>query len=365
MIIPRFDELVVMGQLKKWQDRLEKERKAHHLTYLFWETTRECNLRCRHCGSDCSIAKQNELTTAEIKAAFKSIARDFDAGSITIAATGGEPLMRKDLFDVMGYAHDLGFKWGMVTNGTLVNEEVIEKCRQAGMSTVTVSVDGLKESHEFMRKGGSFNKAVNALKLFKEAGCFGIVEATTCVSQYNIGELPAIYELFSDMKVDEWRLLTIIAIGRGKDDPKFRLRPGQLRSVLNFIEERRKEKGGMRTSFEEEGFLGVRYEGKVRNRLYYCPAGINIASILCDGSIGACPNLPEQFIQGNIRNDRFKDVWENGYRTMRNLEWKKRGPCVRCAWWEFCRGNSMHLWDFNAGMPSICHLRLLEESEKT
>jgi len=364
MIIPRFDELVTMGQLKKWQDMLEKERKAHHLTYLFWETTRACNLRCRHCGSDCSVARQDELTTAEIKGALKSIAEDFDARSITIAATGGEPLVRTDLFEVMGYAHDLGFNWGMVTNGMLVDPDVIEECRQAGMSTVTVSLDGLKESHEFMRKGVSFEKTINALKLFKESGYFGIVEAATCVSQYNIGELPALYELLSDLKIDEWRLLTIIAIGRAREDPMFRLRPAQLRSLLSFIEERRKKKGGLKTSFEEEGFLGVRYEGKVRSRLYYCPAGINIASILSNGDIGACPNLPEQFVQGNIRKSRFKDVWENGYRIMRNLEWKKRGPCVHCKWWDFCRGNSMHLWDFNAEMPSVCHLKLLEEGEK-
>lgn len=362
MIIPRLDSLVLMGQLKMWQDRIEKERKAHTLKYLFWETTRACNLRCRHCGSDCSVPKQGELTTEEMKAIFDSIASDFDASTIMVAVTGGEPLLRRDLFDIMGHASGKGFKWGMVTNGMLVDGDVIDKCKKAGMSTVTVSVDGLKEAHEFIRKGGSFDRTIGALKLFKRSGYFSVVQATTCVSQYNIGDLPGLYALLGGLGIDEWRLLTVNMIGRAKDDPKFMLRPPQLKSLLDFIVERRREKG-LRVTFEEEGFLGTAYEGKVRDALYYCPAGINIASILANGDIGACPNLPEEFIQGNVRKDRFKDVWENGYRNMRDLEWKRRGDCVRCVWWEFCRGNSMHLWDFQADMPSMCHLKMLEKDK--
>ena len=280
--------------------------------------------------------------------------------TIMVAVTGGEPLVRKDLFDVMGYASGLGFKWGMVTNGMLVDHDVIEKCRKAGMSTVTVSIDGLKEAHELIRKGGSFERTIEALRSFKESGFFSVVQATTCVSQYNINDLRGMYELFSGMKIDEWRLLTVNSIGRAKEDPKFVLSPPQLRSLLDFIATRRKMKG-LRITFEEEGFLGVEYEGKVRDNLFFCPAGINVASILSNGDIGVCPNLPRQFVQGNIRMDRFKDVWENGYRIMRDLEWKRCGACTQCTWWEFCRGNSMHLWDFNTGLPSICHVHLLDE----
>ncbi len=363
MIIPKLGSLVLMGQLKKWQDQLEHERRTHQLRYLFWETTRACNLRCKHCGSDCSVPMPDELTTDEIKATFKSVAEDFDAHTIMVAVTGGEPLIRKDLFDVMGYASGLGFKWGMVTNGMLIDADVIEKCRKAGMSTVTVSVDGLKEAHEYIRKGGSFERTIEALRSFKESGYFSVVQATTCVSQYNIGDLQGLYDLFSRMKIDEWRLLTVNSIGRGKEDPRFMLSPVQLKSLLDFIAARRKMKG-LRITFEEEGFLGVEFEGKVRDSLFFCPAGINVASILSNGDIGACPNLPRQFIQGNVRKDRFKDVWENGYGMMRELEWKRRGECIQCTWWEFCRGNSMHLWNFEADVTSLCHVRLLEEGDK-
>lgn len=362
MTLPRLERVLLLGRLKWWNDRLDKERKEHHLKYLFWETTHACNLRCRHCGSDCAGPMEGELSTEEIKGIFKSIAGDYDAKDVMVAVTGGEPFLRKDLFEVMGYASSLGFPWGVVTNGALVDEDIIEKCRKAGMKTVTVSVDGMNETHDFIRNSkGSFDKAIEALRKFKASGYFQVVQATTCVSQYNVHELPALYELFKDMGLDEWRLLTVNPIGRAKDDSKFQLRPPQLRSVLSFIMERRKHKG-LRTTFEEEGFLGVEYEGKVRDGLFYCPAGVNVASVLADGSIAACPNLSREYIQGNVRKDRFKDIWENGYRVFRNLEWKRRGMCADCMWWSFCKGNSLHLWDLEAGKPVICHVQVLDST---
>lgn len=354
------NDLVRMGQMKKWNDTFEAVTRAHRLSHLFWETTRACNLRCRHCGSDCTVKKADELTTGEIKEAFRSIAEDFDPRHIMVSVTGGEPLLRKDLFDVMEYAHDLGFPWGLVTNGVLVDEEVVDYCTDAGMCTVTVSVDGLRAAHEFLRRGGSFERAVHALELFKKAGSFQIVQPTTCVSRYNIEDLPGLYDLFSGMRVDEWRLMTIFPTGRAREDPRLRLEPAQLRYLFDFIV-RHREDGGLRVSYGDEGFLGVEYEGKVRDFLYHCGAGISIGSILCDGSIAACPSLPDEFTQGNIRTDRFGDVWENRYGNMRDIQWKKKGMCADCLWWEYCRGNSMHLWDFGEGGPCICHLRELKK----
>mgnify|MGYP005837868097 CR=1 FL=1 len=365
MILSRLDSLIRVGQLKQWQGLVEKERREHSLKYLFWETTHACPLSCRHCGSDCGKPLDKELSTDEIKGALKSISRDFDAEKIMIAITGGEPLMRKDLFEVMKFARSLGFRWGLVTSGMLVNEQTIRLCEESDMSTVTVSIDGLEETHDMLRGAkGSFNKAVDALRMFKESGKFEVVQATTCVSQYNIAELPALHALFTEMGIDEWRLLTVNPIGRAKDDKRLTLKPAQFRSLMEFIVERRKNKA-MKTLFEEEGFLGIEYEGRVRDSLFYCPAGVNVGSILCDGSISACPNLPRTFIQGNVRKDSFKDVWENGFRIMRNLEWKKRGMCSKCVWWTFCKGNSLHLWDEEAGRPSVCHIHMLQEAQKT
>lgn len=364
MVFSSAARAIRLGQLKWWNERLEKFRQEHRLQYLFWETTHTCNLHCRHCGSDCGPAAAGELTTAEIKGVFKSIAEDYDAKTIMVAVTGGEPLMRKDLFDVMDFASGLGFRWGMVTNGMLVNEEIADKCAAAGMQTVTVSVDGMRETHDHIRNfKGSFDRAIRALETFKASGRLKVVQATTCVSDYNIGELDQLYELFRRTGVDEWRLLTVNPIGRAREDPRFRLRPEQLKQLLDFIVAKRSQKG-LSVTFEEEGFLGPDYEGVVRTGLYYCPAGINIGSVLADGSIAACPNLPRDYVQGNVRVDRFRDVWEHKYQRMRDLSWKKTGECAACKWWPFCQGNSLHLWDISEGKPVLCHLRSLENAKR-
>jgi radical SAM protein with 4Fe4S-binding SPASM domain len=362
MAFSKVRRAVRLGQLKWWNERLVQIRSEHKLRYLFWETSRACNLRCRHCGSDCGPAAGDELTTAEIKGVFKSVAEDFDARTVMVAVTGGEPLLRKDLFDVMGYASGLGFQWGMVTNGMLVDREKVDQCVAAGMKTVTVSVDGMAGTHDFIRNfQGSFERAVGALTIFKTSGKLSVVQATTCVSDYNLQELEALYDLFTRLKIDEWRLLTVNPIGRAKDDPRFRLRPDQLKHLLDFIVTKRRQKG-LRVTFEEEGFLGPDYEGEVRDGLYFCPAGISIGSVLADGSIGACPNLPRDFVQGNVRTARFRDIWEHEYRNMRDPDWKRVGDCADCQWWPFCQGNSLHLWDIRAGKPVVCHMRSLEEA---
>lgn len=362
MNISRIEQIIRLGQLQWWRGKIDKVREEHRLNYLFWECTHSCNLRCRHCGSDCGgKMSAEELTTEEIMEAFRSISCNFDARTIMVAVTGGEPLMRADLFEVMKYVTSLGFRWGMVTNGTLVDHKAVEKCRDAGMSTVTVSVDGLAETHDYIRRlNGSFDRSINALKLFKSSGYFSVVQATTCVSDYNFDELRRMYDLFKSTGVDEWRLLTVNPIGRAKDDSRFNISSDQLVKLLDFIVESRR-KSGMRVTFEEEGFLGPDYEGRVRSSPFYCPAGINIASILCDGSISACPNLPRSLIQGNIRVDDFHDVWNHRYQPFRDLSWKKTGECKDCEWWPYCTGNSLHLWDIEKGQPVICHIHAIKE----
>ena len=117
-------EIVKLGRLETWAIYKDQSRKSHELTYLFWECTLNCNFFCKHCGS--SAGKKvfkNELSTKDIKRTFADIAKVTDPRKIMIAVTGGEPLLRRDLFEVMGYANSLGFPWGMVTNGSLVNKE--------------------------------------------------------------------------------------------------------------------------------------------------------------------------------------------------------------------------------------------------
>jgi radical SAM protein with 4Fe4S-binding SPASM domain len=96
--------------------------------------------------------------------------------------------------------------------------------------------------------------------------------------------------------------------------------------------------------FCEEGFLGNRFEGVVRPYLSQCRAGITTAGILCDGRIGACPELGEAFVQGDIRRERLRDVWEQRYQVLRDRSWTRRGRCAGCVHYERCGGGAMHLY---------------------
>ena len=121
-------EIINYGNAEIAYKQIKALSKAPILYNLFWETTLKCNAKCKHCGSHAGedYPIKDELTTEEIKNALQQIANKYDATKILLNITGGEPLLRKDLFDVMNFAKNLGYRWGMTTNGILINDAIIE-----------------------------------------------------------------------------------------------------------------------------------------------------------------------------------------------------------------------------------------------
>ena len=177
------NKIFKLGRQKLWLTHREYLREKHALKYLFWECTLNCNFKCKHCGSRAGENIFTEvISTEEIRKTFLNVAQNFDARKITVAVTGGEPLLRKDLFEVMKFSHSLGFRWGMVSNGSLVNQEVVEKTQEAGMATVDISIDGIGKIHdEFRNTKGSYEKAINAVKLFVKADFLNPLRITTTI----------------------------------------------------------------------------------------------------------------------------------------------------------------------------------------
>ena len=178
-----------LGELTLMKKYIEQEYNSHTLIDLFWECTLTCNAKCKHCGSSAEKKKYDgELTTDEIKTAFKQIAGDMDASRILINVTGGEPLVRKDLFEVMEYAtKELGFHWGMTTNGILLNEKHIQKLKQSNMETISISIDGLEETHDkFRGVPGSYKTIIENIKKLREANFVKHIQVTTVFHKENI-----------------------------------------------------------------------------------------------------------------------------------------------------------------------------------
>jgi radical SAM protein with 4Fe4S-binding SPASM domain len=358
-------KIIKTGRLKAWSIYKDELRKNHDLTYLFWECTLRCNFFCKHCGSNAkNEVFQDELTITEIKKCFKEIAEDFDAKKIMLAITGGEPLVRKDIFEVMSYASELGFPWGMVTNGFLVDKDIVEKMKKADMRTIVVSIDGLEKNHDDFRGiKGAYKKAINAVNLLAEAKFLDDLQITTTIHRGNIKELEKMYQTFSLLGITSWRVFGVDPIGRAENNKELLLNDQEFKVLLDFIKEKRRQSKKINITFGCEGFLGLNYEGELRDHYFYCNTGINTGSILHNGDIFVCPNVPRrpELTQGNIRKDRFSKVWNEKFEIFRDPKRTSCEECLNCTHWENCLGGSFHLWDFKKNQPKICHLRALKE----
>ena len=332
----------------------------HQLTYLFWECTLRCNLQCRHCGSDCKTdPHQKDMPIADFLRAIDQIKPYVNPNNVMIAITGGEPLMRKDLEVCGKELHKRGFPWGIVTNGYTLTKERLISLLKSGLRSITISLDGLKESHNWLRgKDQSYIKALNAIGLVTSVSDL-VYDVVTCVNQKNFNELAELKELLVNMGVKEWRLFTIFPIGRAKDDDLLQLTPNQFKDLFEFIKKTRQQ-GDIKINYGCEGFLGD-YEGEVRDNFFFCRAGINAASVLADGSISACPNIRDNFVQGNIYKDNFMDIWNNKFDIMRDRSWTKKGECAQCKFYKYCQGNGLHLYDENKNLM-FCHLEKLQQA---
>lgn len=346
--------------------RVETLRPNPELRSLFLELTVACNERCRHCGSKCGdVKEENALTLDEWKGVLDQVRHDFDVSKFRLCVTGGEPLLYKEFFELMAYADSLGFKWGMTSNGTLITKEVASKLRKTKMQTISISVDGLRETHDWFRESlGSYEKTLQGIKNLLDENFFRHVQITTVVHHRNFHELSDMYQIFSQLGVHSWRVINIEPIGRAKDNPELMLTDDELRGLIYFIEDHR-YKGEMPVTYGCSHYLGLEHEREVRKWYFLCNAGVYTASVQHNGNITACLDIERrpELVEGNIREDNFKTVWETGFEKYRT-DFRKSGKCKECKQYEFCAGDSFHTWNFDTMQPNLCMYEVLENWDK-
>ena len=316
------------------------ETALHELSYIFWECTLRCNLNCAHCGSDCRAdAITPDMPVDDFLRAIAPYATQKRRPLIVV--TGGEPLMRGDIVECGEKFHKAGFRWSMVTNGMAYTEELHRRLRKTGFVTATLSLDGPREEHNRLRGNAlSYDRALRALDIMVADTLFRH-DVVTCVNPSNLDHLEEMYQTLLDHGCKSWRFFTIAPIGRAAEDPSLMLSGEQLRRLMAFIERIRAEKR-LNARFSCEAWIG-QHELTARHWHFFCRAGINIASVLVDGSISACPNIDRRFAQGSIYTDDFQDVWENRFGVMRERSWMRCGICKGCSHWRDCGGGAMHL----------------------
>jgi radical SAM protein with 4Fe4S-binding SPASM domain len=338
------------------EDLWEKPR----LRFLFLELTLRCNENCIHCGSRCGETISEELSLDTYKLFLDRLKQDFGTKDKMLCITGGEPLLRKDFFEIVSYANNLGFSWGMTSNATLIDEDCAHRLRETGMRTISISIDGLPKTHdEFRRSPGGYERAMRGLNILIKEGGFKSIQVTTVVTHKSIKELDALYEIFNKTDINSWRVIGIEPIGRAKEHPDLMLTPEDQKYLFEFI--RIKRISGEPVTYGCSHYLGLEYEREVRDGYFHCMAGTYTASITTSGDIIACLDIDRrpEFVQGNILRDEFYDVWNTKFKCFRKNMCEENDKCKTCSEKRFCRGGSYHSWNFAENRQEICFKNIL------
>ena len=354
------DEKMKLDHLRQMRDYRQKLMKEPQLRNLFLELTVRCNERCLHCGSKCGDVTSDELTVEQYRTFLEQVKEDMTTKGKMLDITGGEPLLRKDFFDIMGAAHELGFEWGMTSNATLIDDNVARELKRTGMATISVSIDGLESTHdEFRRTPGGYSRAMSGIESLIRTGGFESVQVTTVVTHKSIRELDELFKIFNEMDIDSWRVVNMEPMGRAKDHPELILTPDDYKYLFEFI--RNKRIAGEPVCYGCSHYLGMEYEREVRDWYYLCTAGLYTASITANGDILACLDIERrpEFVQGNILTDRFREVWKNKFQIFRRDLSDDNEVCSKCEHKEFCHGDAYHSWDFDNNKPQLCFKDIL------
>ena len=338
------------------------------LRTLIWEATRNCNYGCKHC----CIPRgdwdpQKELTTEQAQKIFSDIATDFKPSDIHVAITGGEATLRKDLVEMVKFLVGLSFRHVSVdSNGLNYSKDLtlLDRLFAVGMTSPTVGVDGLKEGYRKTRGIDAFDDIIKVLKYITSKYPERYVTTFSVVNNHNRQEIPALLNLLADIGIKYARVSPVMEIGRvatlGED--VFRLSPEHLHDLLMLVGQKRQEykrgKFPMEVELSEDGWCGLAYEcfTKPETSIFFCNTGLNVATILYDGKIAACPHITRELtVQGDALTQRLLDIWNNEFKPFRAREWLKIGKCKDCDQWHYCRGGPLHYRDASGNMKKCLY----------
>jgi pseudo-rSAM protein/SPASM domain protein len=326
---------------------------------VVWNLTKQCNLYCTHCyaSADTETAP-GELSTREGKSLLDDLA---DYGAPVVLFSGGEPLVRDDLEELIAYAADRGLRPVLSTNGTLLTEERAEALRDAGLQYAGVSVDGLPERNdEFRGKEGAFDAAVRGIEHCLDAGLKTGLRYT--ITEHNAADLEGVVDLLTDVGLDRFCFYHLDYGGRGTEILDADLTPTERREAVRRVCEMTREYHDRGEELEtllvgnyaDAGFL-VEYarehlgEARAERIHQYLringgdPAGERVANVDYQGNVH-----PTQFWQGyslgNVRDRPFGAIWDDDsnpvLRALRNRDDQLTGKCADCRYRSICRGGS-------------------------
>jgi radical SAM protein with 4Fe4S-binding SPASM domain len=341
-----------------------------------WEMTTACNLHCIHCHASAGKPSPEELSTEQGKRLLDELAtiREFRM----MAFTGGEPLVRPDLFELLAYSQALGFTNTMATNATLVDESVARRLRQYGVVIAAVSLDGFEgKTHDAIRgQPGAFQAAVHGMRALRRAGILLHVNVT--VMEHNIDQIEPLLTLVDDLGTGILLMYQLVPVGRGQDVEEAALGRQANERLIRFLAE------AQRTSRAIiEPVAGPQYWPFLLRRagihggpllhlaeavFHGCSAGRGFVYIKPNGDVWPCPFIEVNC--GNVRDTPFSTIWRDSQvlKELRNRETLLKGQCGECEYGRVCGGCRGRAWamtgDYLAEDPS-CFIRSSEGDEES
>ncbi|MCX6010038.1 MAG: radical SAM protein [Chloroflexi bacterium] len=324
---------------------------------VVWNCTRKCNLNCVHCYSSAGDKDPAEVLNTE---QAKSFIRDLaDFGVPVILFSGGEPLLREDIFELANFAREQGIRTVLSTNGTLISKEVAKKIRNVGFAEVGISLDGIGDKNDqFRSKKGAYETALQGIRNCIALGLRVSLRLTITLSNYM--EIPAIFDLVEREEVKRVCFYHLVYVGRGSDLSTDDLNHSQTRAIFDLIcdrtvdlYERGMPKEVLTVDNHADGvylYLKLRKQDPARAEKVLAllranggnNSGIRIGAVDELGNVHA-----DQFWQhysfGNVRQRKFGDIWlDISDQLMRGLKSRKgllKGRCTKCQHLDLCNGN--------------------------
>jgi len=309
-----------------------------------WHLTERCNLRCTHCYQDSS--RQQELSTEEVRAGLDEIHDLFSTWSTThgltlvpsFNITGGEPLLRSDLFDILGYLADRGWDTFLLTNGTLVSPAIARRLAGLGVKGVQISLEGPKTVHDALRGTGSYEASLSGIHSLLREGV--IVTVNTTLSELNAESFFELAETAAKLGVQRLGFSRLVPSGRGAALAERMLSPNRVRELYQRIFALSYSGMKLVTGDPVVAHMRGREEGSDDQGdvpVGGCSAGVSGLTFLSDGTIVPCRRLPVPL--GNIRTDSIRELWAASP-VLDALRTRSRynGKCGACKRWATCRG---------------------------
>ncbi|MGC9194298.1 MAG: heme b synthase [Syntrophobacteraceae bacterium] len=321
---------------------------SSNLRLVAWELTRSCNLACVHCRAaarDCPY--EGELSLSECRKVMDEIS---EVAKPIIILTGGEPLLRTDIFELARYGDKLGFRMTMATNGTLLTPQIVEKMLASGIQRISVSIDGASaHTHDAFRKvQGAFEGALRGIAFARKANLD--FQINTTITRANIEEFPKIHDLAVSLGAVAHHIFMLVPMGRGKDLAGESISAQEYEKTLHWFYERRDKAPLqlkatcaphyyriMRQRAKTEG-AQVNFETFGLDALTRgCLGGTGFAFISHMGQVQPCGYLEVDC--GNVREKSFREIWQNSpvFKNLRDLSCYE-GKCGKCRYIRVCGG---------------------------